>query len=38
MIKLCKDCKHYKKDWGARIIGLEDKLEELTDFSVFFTS
>ena len=27
MIKLCKDCKHYKRDWSSRIIGLEDKFD-----------
>ena len=27
MTKLCKDCKHYKKDWSACIIGLEDKFD-----------
>ena len=26
-IKLCKDCKHYKRDWGARFIGLDDKFD-----------
>ena len=26
MIKLCKDCKHYKKDWSARITGFGDTL------------
>ena len=26
-IKLCKDCKHYKRDWSARFIGLEDKFD-----------
>ena len=26
-IKLCKDCKHYKRDWGARITGFGDKFD-----------
>jgi len=27
MIKLCKDCKHYKKDWSARITGFGDTFD-----------
>ena len=26
-IKLCKDCKHYKRDWGARITGFGDTFD-----------
>ena len=26
-IKLCKDCKHYKKDWYARITGYGDTFD-----------
>ena len=26
-LKLCKDCKHYKKDWGARITGYGDTFD-----------
>ena len=26
-IKLCKDCKHYKRDWGARLTGYGDKFD-----------
>ena len=26
-IKLCKDCKHYKKDWGARLTGFGDTFD-----------
>ena len=26
-IKLCKDCKHYKRDWGARITGYGDTFD-----------
>ena len=27
LIKLCKDCKHYKRDWGARITGFGDTFD-----------
>jgi hypothetical protein len=27
-MKLCKDCKYYKKDWGARILGLGDNYDK----------
>ena len=26
-LKLCKDCKHYKKDWNARFTGFGDTLD-----------
>jgi len=26
-IKLCKDCKHYKRDWSARITGYGDTFD-----------
>ena len=26
-IKLCKDCKHYKRDWNARITGYGDTFD-----------
>ena len=26
-IKLCCDCKHYKRDWGARITGFGDTFD-----------
>ena len=26
-IKLCKDCKWYKKDWGARLTGYGDTFD-----------
>ena len=26
-VKLCCDCKHYKKDWSARITGFGDKFD-----------
>ena len=26
-LKLCKDCKWYKKDWSARITGFGDKFD-----------
>lgn len=26
-MKLCKDCKWYKRDWGARITGFRDTLD-----------
>ena len=26
-IKLCKDCKHYKKDWYSRITGYGDTFD-----------
>jgi len=26
-IKLCKDCKHYKRDWNARITGFGDTFD-----------
>jgi len=26
-LKLCKDCKHYKRDWGARITGYGDTFD-----------
>jgi len=26
-IRLCKDCKHYKKDWSSHIIGSGDKFD-----------
>ena len=26
-IKLCKDCKHYKRDWSARITGFGDTFD-----------
>ncbi len=26
-IRLCKDCKHYKKDWCARITGYGDTFD-----------
>jgi hypothetical protein len=27
LIKLCKDCKHYKRDWGARLTGYRDTFD-----------
>ena len=27
LIKLCKDCKHYKRDWGARLTGYGDTFD-----------
>ena len=26
-IRLCKDCKHYKRDWSARITGFGDTFD-----------
>lgn len=26
-LKLCKDCKHYKRDWSARITGFGDTFD-----------
>jgi hypothetical protein len=26
-MKLCKDCKHYKRDWSARITGFGDTFD-----------
>ena len=26
-IRLCKDCKHYKKDWSAHITGSGDRFD-----------
>ena len=26
-LRLCKDCKHYKKDWSARITGYGDRFD-----------
>ena len=28
MIKLCKDCKHYKKDWIAHLIERSDRFDK----------
>ena len=26
-LRLCKDCKHYKRDWGARLTGYGDTFD-----------